>query len=79
MKQMTKDEARAWQARWRLVNEFEREETRRMPLTQKYQQFLSLMEMGRAMKWPKIMDEEIEEVRRRWRRLWEHYRGQAQD
>jgi hypothetical protein len=70
--------ARSFRKRWALVNEFERRETQRTPLTEKYRQFLALMELGRTLKWSKRMDQEIGEVRNRWRRLWEYYRGQAE-
>lgn len=73
------DEPLPFKERWALINTRERAETRRTPLTVKYRQFLALMDLGRAMKWPKIMDRETAQVRARWRRLWEHYRGQGQD
>jgi hypothetical protein len=73
-----KNAAKSWKQRWRLVNELERRQTRAMPMSMKYRQFLDLMEFGRTLRWPKRLDREIEQVRGRWQRLSEHYRGQAQ-
>jgi hypothetical protein len=72
---MTKEDARAWKERWRLVNEFEIHETRTTPLLTKYRQFLELLHWGRALGWTEKLGEGEEEVRQRWRRLREIYRA----
>ena len=71
---MTKEEARAWRERWRLVNEFEREELRTTPTEVKVRQFLSVMRLGRAMGWLDQPTDDDREVDDRWARLQAHAR-----
>ena len=46
---MTKEEARAWKARWDLVNHAEREELRNTPLEVKARQLAGLMASASEM------------------------------
>jgi hypothetical protein len=69
---MTKEEARQFKARWKLVNDFTAEEARRTPPEVKLRQAALLYEFGQALGWPDD-SEEVAEVRERWRRLREHY------
>ncbi len=70
---MTKEEARAWKERWRLVNEIERQELRAMTPIEKLRQLATMMEAARDFGWQTSTPEEIEAIRARWRRL----RGQV--
>jgi hypothetical protein len=70
---MTKEEARQFKARWKLVNDFTAEEARRAPLEVKLRQVALLYEVARALGWPGGSEEEVEEERRRWIRLKSYY------
>lgn len=66
---MTKEEARAWRERWKLVNDFEREELRRMSMAEKSRQLEVLMNTAHECGWQTSTDEEIARVRNLWIRL----------
>ena len=66
---MTKEEARQFKERWRLVNEFTIEEARRTPASVKLQQLELMYEAGRTLGWTEALKEGEDEVRERWRRL----------
>lgn len=66
---MTKDEARQFTERWRLVNEFVAEEIRRTPPEVKLRQLSVLYEAGRTLGWTEKLKTGEEEVRERWREL----------
>ncbi len=70
---MTKAEARAWRRRWKLVNEFQREELRRTPIEVKFRQLAYLMEFARQFPPTKKELRERAEVRERWSRLRKAY------
>ncbi len=70
---MTKREAKAWKARWERVNAFEREELRATPMATKFRQLSTLMNSARALGWLEGTAAEDAEVRRRFRRLRQHY------
>ena len=55
--------------RWKFIHDFEREELRRTPPEHRLRQFFSLLELARTMDWQTSTPEEIEEVRRRWRKI----------
>lgn len=71
---MTKEEARAFAARWAQVAEAERDELRATPIERKFAQLAVLMESARALGWATTDPGEVEEVRMRWNRLVEIYR-----
>jgi hypothetical protein len=74
-RRLSPQEAKAWQARWKLVNEFEKEELRRTPLDLKLQQFNTLLGWARQLGWEQELAREEAEVRERWIRLRKAYRG----
>ena len=71
---MTKDEAQQFKARWKLVNDFTEEESRRTPLAVKLSQFALLYEAAEAFGWTDMLREGEAEVRARWLRLKELHR-----
>jgi hypothetical protein len=74
---MTKEEAQAWRERWRAVNAFEREETRRKSRELRLQECMELSGWARAMGWLGTRRDGQEQVWERWRRLKEHYARRA--
>lgn len=66
---MTKEEARQFKERWRLVNEVTIEEARRTPVSVRLQQLVLMYEAGQTLGWDKALKEGEDEVRERWRRL----------
>jgi hypothetical protein len=66
---VTKEEARQFKERWKLVNEVTIEEARRMPVSFKLQQLTLMYEAGQTLGWHKTLKEGEDEVRERWRRL----------
>ena len=70
---MTKEEARQFKERWKLVNDFTDEEARRTPPEVKLRQTALLYEAAHAFGWTEKLREGEEEVRERWRRLKEFY------
>ena len=63
---MTKDEIRSWMDRWRLVNEYEREELRKTPIETRFRQLANLMHTARTIGWTTSTPAEIDAVRARW-------------
>ena len=55
--------------RWERIHAFEKEELRRSPPEKRLRQFFSLLELARALGWETSTAQEIEEVRRRWRKI----------
>lgn len=74
-RRMTKAEAKAWRKRWLLVNDMEREELRATPPAVKLAQLAALMASVRSFGWTESLREGESEVRDRWIRLREAYRG----
>lgn len=70
---MTKEEARQFKERWKLVNDFTDEEARRTPPEVKLRQTALLYEAAHAFGWAEKLREGEDEVRERWRRLKEFY------
>jgi hypothetical protein len=68
-RRMTPAEARAWKARWELVNDAEREELRATPLALKLKQLGTLMTWARQLRWTEALAAEEDVVRQRWIRL----------
>jgi hypothetical protein len=70
---MSREEALAFKARWRLVNEAEEEELRATPPAKKLRQLAALMASVQAMGWSEALREGEEEVRARWIKLRKAY------
>jgi hypothetical protein len=60
---------RAFVERWKRINALEIEELRRLTPNQRARQFFTLLNLAKKMNWQTSTPEEIEEVRRRWRKL----------
>ncbi|MFQ5491513.1 MAG: hypothetical protein ACE5GE_12395 [Phycisphaerae bacterium] len=71
---MTKEEARAWRERWRLVNERDAEHARAATPWMRLRDLEVLFAFARAIKNP-IDEPSVLQVRARWARLKEHARG----
>lgn len=70
---MSREDAKAWAARWALVAEAEQAELRATPMERKLAQLAAMMESARALGWATTDPVEVEEVRARWNRLAAHY------
>jgi hypothetical protein len=70
---MTKEEARAWKARWDVINEIEREELRRRSPAVILRQLDTLMRWAKDLGWNEKLAAGEEEVRQRWIRLRKAY------
>ena len=70
---MTREEALAFQARWRLVSEAELEELRATSPETKLRQLAALMASVEPMGWTEALQAEEQEVRERWIRLRKAY------
>jgi hypothetical protein len=68
-KKMTKAEAQAWMARWRLVNEAERKELQATPPEVSLRQLAALMASVDQISWREALEAEQAEVWERWNRL----------
>jgi hypothetical protein len=68
-RKMTKTEAQAWAARWRLVNQAELDELRKTPPETKLRQLAALMASVDAFGWRAAFAADQVEVRERWNRL----------
>lgn len=66
---ITPEQAAAYVERWRLVNEFERDELRRTPLEVKLRQVEVLAQAAEALGWREALEADDERVRDLWRRL----------
>ncbi len=66
---MTKEEAREFKERWRLVNEATIEEARNTPPSVKLQQLALMYEAAKRFGWIEKLREGEEEVHERWRLL----------
>lgn len=74
-RRMKKAEARAFRRRWEAVNAVERRELRKTPIARKLRQLNALMAWGRDFGWTEPRVDGAAEVRRRWKRLFQVYRG----
>jgi hypothetical protein len=72
---ISKDEARAFRERWRLINEREMAEVNSASLDLKWQQFNTLLAWSRELGWTEERRKGEAEVRERWMRLRKAYRG----
>lgn len=63
---ITSAEARAFRARWRAVNQAERQELRAATPELKYRQMAALMTSVDALGWRELLAVEEEQVRQRW-------------
>lgn len=75
MPPMTKKDAKAFRRRWRMVNDFTLQESRRASVQDRYRDYLSLMELALALGWDKDLSREDALVRQRWNELRKAYRG----
>jgi hypothetical protein len=66
---ITKQQARDYVRRWKLVNQAEIEELRRTPMAMKFRQLQMLMASVDELGWRKELEEGEAEVRERWARL----------
>lgn len=66
---MNADDIRAYKKRWEMVAEVEQDELARMTPTQKFADLALLMGVARALEGSPEVDEEVEQVRRRWNLL----------
>ncbi|MGA9995517.1 MAG: hypothetical protein WBP93_08890 [Pyrinomonadaceae bacterium] len=66
---MTKDEAREYEMRWRIVNSFLAEEARHLSISDKLRQLALMYEAGQMLGWDSALKEGEAEVRERWRFL----------
>lgn len=66
---ITTEQAAAYVERWRLVEEFQREELRRTPLEVKLEQVEVLAEMAETLGWQDALGADDERVRGLWSRL----------
>lgn len=66
---------RAWRARWRRVNAFERWELRRMTMGDKLRQIGALMASADLFGDDPKREREVVELRGRWNRLRKAFRG----
>jgi len=67
MGMMTKEEARLFKERWRMVNEITIEEARRKTVSERLRDLGQLYDFGQALGWANR--EDCTEVRARWNRL----------
>ena len=74
-RKIAKSAARAFQRRWSLVNEAEREELRTAPAELKFRQLEALMSAAGLLGRGRLFPEDEAEVRERWQRLRKGYRG----
>lgn len=72
---MTRAEATAWRERWRLVNEFQRNELLRMTPDEKLEQLDVLLEAAEDFGWIEKLDRDEARVRDVWMRLRRSGRG----
>jgi hypothetical protein len=66
---ITKEEARAFKARWAAVNSAEKEELRATSIEKKAGQLAALMESAALMGWREPVESEQSMVRERWNEL----------
>ena len=71
--EMTKAEVRAWAARWKMVNEFQREELAKTPPAVKLRQLASLMDLAKRLGWRKTLAEQKTKIWERWQKLRKAY------
>jgi hypothetical protein len=75
MQRMSREEARAFAARWKLVADAELEELRGTSAADKFAALAKLVDSARDLGWRTTDPGEIEQVRDRWNRLVAIYRG----
>ena len=70
-----KNEVKEWKERWERVNDFEKEELRRPPPETRLRQFFAMVDWVKDFGWEKALEEGVEYVRRRRRRLRKRLHG----
>lgn len=68
-KTLTRQEARAFRTRWKMVNAAEQAELLTTPLDRKLRQLAALMASVKSLGWTEALVDEEAEVRARWNRL----------
>ena len=71
---LTREQARAFVDRWKLVTEADVAELRATPMSRKLEQLAALAQSAHGLGWRTEDVSEIEVVRQRWWKLAEHYR-----
>jgi hypothetical protein len=66
---ITRQDARAYQERWRLVHEAEVAELRQLSPDDKMRQLAALMALGRALGWLEVLESEPARRSENWLRL----------
>lgn len=71
MKKKSADKDLHWHyiGRWKKINAFQNEELRRLTPEECLRHFFYLMNLAKAMNWETSPPEEVEEVRRRWKKI----------
>ncbi len=72
---ITRAEARAFRKRWEAVSAVERRELQKTPIARKLQQLTALFAWGKYFGWTESRSDGTAEVRNRWKRLFQFYRG----
>ncbi len=70
---ISKEQARQFKERWRLVEEAMHNEARQTPAALKLHQLALMYEAGYVLGWAESLREGEDEVRERWRRLKEKF------
>jgi len=65
---MTRDEARAWMERWKIVNEFTDAERRALTPEERFEHLVTLFESADLFEWPDTTDED-QRIGEIWMRL----------
>lgn len=74
VREMTREEAKEWRARWQRVNEFHIHEIRNTTIEERWQQLNNIFGFALARGWVKpAADDELVAVRERWARLKSEY------
>ncbi|MFO0967064.1 MAG: hypothetical protein U0793_15970 [Gemmataceae bacterium] len=70
---MTREQARDYRRRWRLVNVAQRAEVRRMTIEDKFRELADLMAAARAWGWTTSLSRDAALGRNSWLRLYRAY------
>jgi hypothetical protein len=65
---MTREEARAWMERWKIVNEFTDAERRALTPEERFEDLVTLFESADLFEWPDTTDED-QRIGELWMRL----------
>jgi hypothetical protein len=73
MKRLTKSQALAYIRRWRAVNRFQQEESRKTPVATRFRQLSALFFSAKAFNWERQLAAEDAAAHDWWRRLQKAY------